>query len=477
MNMNELEPTIAAMEVPTLEKQILIVEDEIVFAKAVKKQLQRAGYKCEIAGDLDTAREKFESQMPDLVLLDMRLPDGSGLDFLESIKNGQNPDATVLVMSAYGELEDAVSAMKMGASDYLKKPVDLEELLINIEKVLDKNELVTKLTNSSKRERNATEAVEFIGECPGIASVKQQIEQIGRLTYASTTVPPTVLILGETGTGKDVVARLLHASAALSDKPFVQVDCASLPKDLIEAELFGHEKGAFTNAHAARTGLIEAAEDGVLFMDEIGELPLDLQSKLLAVLDRRLMRRVGTTKELPVRAWFIAATNRNIEDLVSKGEFRTDLYYRLNVLSIEMPSLRTRGNDIIILAKYFSEQTVRRYGFEKVSLSDEAVQALMEYSWPGNVRELKHLIERAVLLNSGGELSSDALGLTNRALSGHTENSQASDSNIEDMTLESAELTLITQALDKANGNVSKAARELDITRMAMRYRMKKYNL
>ncbi len=477
MNMNELEPTIAAMEVPTLEKQILIVEDEIVFAKAVKKQLQRAGYKCEIAGDLDTAREKFESQMPDLVLLDMRLPDGSGLDFLESIKNGQNPDATVLVMSAYGELEDAVSAMKMGASDYLKKPVDLEELLINIEKVLDKNELVTKLTNSSKRERNATEAVEFIGECPGIASVKQQIEQIGRLTYASTTVPPTVLILGETGTGKDVVARLLHANAALSDKPFVQVDCASLPKDLIEAELFGHEKGAFTNAHAARTGLIEAAEDGVLFMDEIGELPLDLQSKLLAVLDRRLMRRVGTTKELPVRAWFIAATNRNIEDLVSKGEFRTDLYYRLNVLSIEMPSLRTRGNDITILAKYFSEQTVRRYGFEKVSLSDEAVQALMEYSWPGNVRELKHLIERAVLLNSGGELSSDALGLTNRALSGHTENSQASDSNIEDMTLESAELTLITQALDKANGNVSKAARELDITRMAMRYRMKKYNL
>ncbi|MFB3101064.1 MAG: sigma-54-dependent transcriptional regulator [Gammaproteobacteria bacterium] len=475
--MNELEPTIAAMEVPTLEKQILIVEDEIVFAKAVKKQLQRAGYKCEIAGDLDTAREKFESQMPDLVLLDMRLPDGSGLDFLESIKNGQNPNAAVLVMSAYGELEDAVSAMKMGASDYLKKPVDLEELLINIEKVLDKNELETKLTYSSKRERNASETVDFIGECPGIISVKQQIEQIARLTRASKTVPPTVFILGETGTGKDVVARLLHASTALSDKPFVQIDCASLPKDLIEAELFGHEKGAFTNAHAARTGLIEAAEDGVLFMDEIGELPPDLQSKLLAVLDRRLMRRVGTTKELPVRAWFIAATNRNIEDLVSKGEFRTDLYYRLNVLSIEMPSLRTRGNDIIILAKYFSEQTVRRYGFEKVSLSDEAVQALMEYSWPGNVRELKHLIERAVLLNSGGELSSDALGLTNRALSGHTENSQASDSNIEDMTLESAELTLITQALDKANGNVSKAARELDITRMAMRYRMKKYNL
>lgn len=475
--MNEIEPTIAAMEVPTLEKQVLIVEDEIVFARAVKKQLQRAGYKSEIAGDLSTAREKFESQTPDLVLLDMRLPDGSGLDFLEAIKNGQNPNTAVLVMSAYGELEDAVSAMKLGASDYLKKPVDLDELLINVEKVLDKNELETKLTYSSKRERNASEIVEFIGECPEIISVKQQIEQIARLTRASNTVPPTVFILGETGTGKDVVARLLHASTAFSDKPFVQIDCASLPKDLIEAELFGHEKGAFTNAHAARTGLIEAAEDGTLFLDEVGELPLDLQSKLLAVLERRLMRRVGTTKELPVRAWFLAATNRNIEDLVAKGGFRSDLYYRLNVLSIEMPPLRTRGNDIIILAKYFSEQTARRYGFENVSLSDEAVQTLMEYSWPGNVRELKHLIERAVLLNSGGELSSGSLSLTNRIVSGSTRQSQEVDSNIEDMTLESAEYTLITQALGKANGNVSRAARELDITRMALRYRMKKYNL
>ena len=224
--MQEIEPMITSMEVPAVEKQILIVEDEIVFAKAVKKHLTRAGYKSEIAGDMHTAREKFELLTPDLVLLDMRLPDGSGLDFLETIKNGKNSDTAVLVMSAYGELEDAVSAMKMGASDYLKKPVDLEELLVNVEKVLDKNELEIKLVNSSKRERNASESVEFIGACPGIVSVKQQIEQIGRLTHATTTVPPTVLLLGETGTGKDVVARLLHANAALNDKPFVQVDCA-----------------------------------------------------------------------------------------------------------------------------------------------------------------------------------------------------------------------------------------------------------
>ena len=475
--MHEIEPIITSMEVPAIEKQILIVEDEIVFAKAVKKQLARVGYKSEIAGDLITAKEKFKSLTPDLVLLDMRLPDGSGLDFLEAVKNGENPNIAVLVMSAYGELEDAVSAMKLGASDYLKKPIDLEELLINVEKVLDKNELVSKLAYSSKRERNASESVEFIGECSGIVSIRQQIKQISRLTYASDTVPPTVLILGETGTGKDVVARSLHASAALSDKPFVQVDCASLPKDLIEAELFGHEKGAFTNAHIARTGLIEAAEDGALFLDEIGELPMDLQSKLLAVLERRLMRRVGTTKELPVRAWFIVATNRNVETLLEKGEFRSDLYYRLNVLGIKMPPLRERGNDIIMLANHFAEQTARRYGFGNVTFTDDAIQTVMEYPWPGNIREMKHLIERAVLLHGGGELSSHALGLTSQTLNGNTGKTQESYSSIKDMSLESAELALIKQALDKANGNVSKAARELDITRMALRYRMKKYNL
>ena len=474
--MYEIEPT-TFMEVPTIEKQILIVEDESIFARAVKKHLTRAGYKSKIAVDLQTAKEKFESITPDLILLDMRLPDGSGLDFLEAVKKSENSDVAVLVMSAYGELDDAVSAMKLGASDYLKKPVDLEELLINVKKVLDKNELEIKLVNSSKRERNASETVDFIGECPEIISIKHQIEQIGRLTYASDTIPPTVLILGETGTGKDVVARSLHASAALSDRPFVHVDCASLPQDLIEAELFGHEKGAFTNAHTARTGLIEAAEDGALFLDEIGELPLNLQSKLLAVLERRLMRRVGTSKELPVRAWIIAATNREVEELVEKGEFRSDLYYRLNVLSIDMPPLRTRGNDIIVLAKHFANQTARRYGFKDVIFSSEAIQTLMEYSWPGNVREMKHLIDRAVLLNNGGELSPIALGLTERIHNESTGISQETRTNLEDMTLESAEFTLISQALQRANGNVSKAARELNVTRMALRYRMKKYNL
>lgn len=469
----DMSAPVTSMTVPVLEKQILIVEDETVFARAVEKRLSRAGYKCLIAGDLKTATEKLDTFSPDLILLDMRLPDGSGLDFLNSLRKKQSTSIAVIIMSAYGELEDAVSAMKLGASDYLKKPVDLDELLLNVEKVLDKSELTRKLTYSTKREQHAVEGVEFLGDCPAIIEIRKQVDQISQLTRKTEAIPPTVMILGETGTGKDVVARLLHAKSNRNDKPFVHVDCASLPKDLIEAELFGHEKGAFTNAHVARTGLIEAAEDGTLFLDEIGELPLDLQSKLLAVLERRTLRKVGTTHERPVAAWFIAATNRNINELTQKGEFRSDLYYRLNVLNIAMSPLRERGKDILILANHFAKQTAKRYGLKPPVFTVDAGQALMNYSWPGNVREMKHLLERVVLLSGGGELTSDMLALAPR--SARTESGAAAE--LTDMTLDSAEMLLIKQALERTNGNVSRAARELGTTRMALRYRMKKYNL
>ena len=314
---------VTSAEIPVLEKKVLIVEDEIVFAKAVEKRLQRAGYITDLAGDLKTANSKFKTSSPDLILLDMRLPDGSGLDYLSDLRSKHQSSVAVLVMSAYGELEDAVAAMKLGATDYLKKPMDLEELLLNVEKVFDKDELTRKLTYSAKRELHAVEEVDFLGECPEIISIREQIKRIAQLSQSVDTIPPTVLILGETGTGKDVIARSLHANSARNHKPFVHVDCASLPKDLIESELFGHEKGAFTNAHVARTGLIEAAEDGALFLDEIGELPMNLQSKLLAVLERRTIRRVGTTQERPVAAWIIAATNRDIETLSEKKNFKT----------------------------------------------------------------------------------------------------------------------------------------------------------
>ena len=460
-------PLITETEVPFLEKHILIIEDEAVFAGAVRKRLKRGGFNAEVAGTLAEGVTKISEKTPDLLLLDMRLPDGSGLDLLGTLQNSDDNTYPVLVMSAYGEIEDAVSAMKSGASDYLKKPIDLDELMITIEKVLEKDELSQKLTYSSKREQHAHEGVEFLGDSPAIVAIRQQINRLRQLTGVS--VPPTILILGETGTGKDVVARLLHANSARRERPFVHVDCASLPKDLIEAELFGHEKGAFTSAHVARTGLIEAAEDGVLFMDEIGELPMDLQAKLLAVLERRMLRKVGTTKERPVAAWMIAATNRDVAQLVKQGEFRSDLYYRLNVLSISIAPLRERGDDIISLARHFIRQSAKRYGIRSVTLSAQAIQALRSYHWPGNVRELKHMIERAVLLCGEGELSPGSLSLTAHA--------DVVTPVKADLTLDDAELMLIKNALEKCGGNISKAARELGITRMALRYRIKKHNL
>jgi two-component system response regulator AtoC len=467
------EQQLSSISIPVIEKQILLVEDEQVFASAVQKKLVRAGFKCDIAGDLKTAAQKCDAMVPDLILLDMRLPDGSGLDFLAKLRSKKNSSAAVIVLSAYGELEDAVTAMKLGASDYLKKPVDLDELLLNVEKVLDRSELTRKLTYSTKREQHAVEGAQLLGKCALIDKTRKQIDQICRLTGKADSVPPTIMILGETGTGKDAVARLLHAGSARKDKPFVHVDCASLPKDLIEAELFGHEKGAFTNAIVARTGLIEAAEDGVLFLDEIGELPLDLQSKLLAVLERRTLRRVGTSQERPVAAWFIAATNRDINALSKKGEFRSDLYYRLNVLNITMPPLRDRGGDILLLAQNFAEQTARRYGLRQTVFSRDAEEAMMNYSWPGNVREMKYLIERVVLLNGGGELNSEMLALSPATL----REVKTADKELGDITLDAAEQKLIRQALERTHGNVSKAARELGVTRMVLRYRMKKYNL
>jgi len=471
--MNQEQQAPSSVRVPVLEKQILIVEDEHVFAMAVQKKLSRSGYKCQIAGDLKSAKQKCEAMAPDLILLDMRLPDGSGLDFLNYLAGRENAGVAVIVLSAYGEMEDAVTAMKLGASDYLKKPIDLDELQINVEKVLNKSELDRKLTYSTKREQHATEGVQLLGKCPALQTIRKQIEQISRLAVTADSASPTVMILGETGTGKDVVARMLHAGSARRDRPFVHVDCASLPKDLIEAELFGHEKGAFTSAVVARTGLIEAAEDGVLFLDEIGDLPHDLQSKLLAVLERRTLRRVGTSQERPVAAWFIAATNRDINALAQKGEFRSDLYYRLNVLSIVMPPLRDRNGDILILARSFAEQIARRYGLRPTTFTKDAEEAMLHYSWPGNVREMRYLLERVVLLNGGGELTGEMLALS----PAHTHTDTKPAAELGDMTLDSAEQMLIKQALERTHGNVSKAARELGVTRMVLRYRMKKYNI
>ncbi|HAF00154.1 MAG TPA: sigma-54-dependent Fis family transcriptional regulator [Methylophilaceae bacterium] len=464
--------TVASTLIQQLQhtKKILIVEDEVLFARAVAKRVQKEGFSCEHAASIAEGSALAKQFQPDLVLLDMRLPDGNGLDLLAELVAKSIP---TIVMTAYGDISDAVNAMKMGAIDYLKKPIDLDELLLIVKKNEKTSALQTSLDYASQRNVHAVDHVELIGDSPAMQSVRQQIGRISQLSAMSNTAPPTVLIIGETGTGKDVVARYLHAECVRNDKPFVQIDCASLPAELIESELFGHEKGAYTNAVASRPGLIESAEDGTLFLDEIGELPLTLQAKLLNVLERRIVRRLGSTKERSVPARIIAATNRDLHAMVNEGRFRSDLYYRLNVITMMMPPLRDRGEDILKLSLYFKSITEKRYGLSKRAFSLQAIEAIQQYAWPGNVRELRHQISRAVLLSSQSEITVSDLALPALQVvaTGHQPAGETQ------MTLDAAEKAMLLNALESTRNNVSQAARQLGITRMTMRYRMEKHGI
>lgn len=448
--------------------KVLIVEDEALFARAVMRRLQKSDYECAHVESVQDARDISKQFSPDIVLLDMRLPDGNGLDLLPFFvaKN-----AMVIVMTAHGEISDAVNAMKQGALDYLKKPIDLEELLLSIQKAEAAAVQSSSLDYSRQRNAHAIEGVELLGESPAMQGIQSQIKRIAQFV-SSDTIPPTVLIGGETGTGKDVAARLLHLSCANNDKPFVHVDCASLPAELIESELFGHEKGAFTGAVNTRPGLIEAAEDGTLFLDEIGELPLTLQAKLLNVLERRMVRRIGSTKERAVPARFIAATNRDLHEMSQLGKFRQDLYYRLNVMSITMPPLRERAGDRMLLARHFAAQTARRYGLQMPAFTPDAISMIEHYTWPGNVRELKHQVSRAVLLCHNNLVTDVDLALpVLRA------NASVLSADSQQSALDAAERAILLQALAESRNNVSEAARKLGITRMTMRYRMDKHQI
>jgi DNA-binding NtrC family response regulator len=451
------------------QPKILIVEDEALFARAVMRRLQKTEYECAHVESVQDARDIVKQFAPDIVLLDMRLPDGNGLDLLPFFVAR---NAMVIVMTAHGEISDAVNAMKQGAVDYLKKPIDLEELLLSIQKAEAAAIQSNSLDYSRQRNAHAIEGVELLGDSPAMHSIKSQINRISQFV-SSDTIPPTVLIGGETGTGKDVAARLLHLScAANNNKPFVHVDCASLPAELIESELFGHEKGAFTGAINTRPGLIEAAEDGTLFLDEIGELPLLLQAKLLNVLERRVVRRIGSTKERAVPARFIAATNRDLHEMSQLGRFRQDLYYRLNVMSFTMPPLRERAGDMMLLARHFAAQTARRYGLQMPVFSPEAASMIENYTWPGNVRELKHQVSRSVLLCHNNLVTDVDLALPIYRIVETSLNADTQQS-----TLDAAEKAILLQVLAETRNNVSEAARKLGITRMTMRYRMDKHQI
>ncbi len=384
-------------------KHILVVEDEEIIRTALHKLLVHSGYGVEQAESVQDAIDNYQFDEFDLIISDLRLPGRPGTDLIDLAAN-----QPVLIMTSYASLRSAVDSMKMGAIDYIAKPFDHDEMLIAISQILEKQ---ASRPDAEDKESNLTEHIDFsqindilYGQC-------QAMEKVFNLIAKVAPTDTTVLIQGESGTGKELAARALHQFSKRDKKPIICVNCAAIPETLIESELFGHEKGAFTGAASARNGLVEAADGGTLFLDEIGELPLEAQARLLRVLQEGEIRRVGSTLSLKVDVRLIAATHRNLRALSKTGEFREDLYYRLNVMQIKLPPLREREEDILGLAKLLLNVVSEKLGKTGLSLSPSAMKLIQEHDWPGNVREMENAIERAIILCEDSMITAELLDI------------------------------------------------------------------
>ncbi len=453
---------------------ILVVDDERTLARAVKAFLQESGYEAEVAGDAEQALGMLETLRPDVVFSDVRLPGMDGIELLRRIREF-DPAIPVVIMTAYGTIEGAVQAVKLGAFDYLKKPVDLEELKLLADRARETSQLKQELSYYRRRAAREIPFGDVIGNSAAIQGVLEQARQIAALDET-----PPVLISGETGTGKGLVARTIHASSPRAARPFIEVNCTALPATLMEAELFGHERGAFTDAKESKLGLFEAAEGGFLFLDEVGDVELSLQGKLLKAVEDRTVRRVGGVRDRRIDVRILAATNRDLEREAERERFRRDLYFRLAVILLRLPPLRERGEDILSLADHFLARFSVKYGKSVARIEGAARDLLLAYPWPGNVRELSHVIERAVLWSRGPSLDVEHLSLSTPMpeadldvpppAAGPALPPRGTD-------LEQWERSIIEQALREADGNQTRAAQRLGISRDTLRYRLKKFGL
>ena len=440
--------------------KILLVDDEAVQRQMLRGFLEDQGYEVLEAENGQEAISIIEREYVPLVLLDHRMPDMNGDEVLERLRE-INPMVKVIMITAYGAVETAVKVMKLGAVDFLEKPVDLQELLSKVEKHLENLEIEGDVQEIKEGIDELDEGLGlYIGESP---KVKEAISVAKRV--AATSWP--VLLYGETGTGKELMARLIHELSPRRDKPFITVNCAAIPESLFESELFGHVKGAFTGAHKDKKGMFAIAEGGSIFLDEIGEMPLQLQAKLLRVLQEKTITPVGGTKPLEVDVRIISATNRNLKDMIKQGTFREDLYYRLNVFELELPPLRERKEDIPELVKYF----IKKYSPRPIKISDEAMDKLVKYRWPGNVRELEHTIQRVVTLARSNTIKASDIDIDT---SHHQEDDSTGDLQGKIEALEKRE---ILKALQNNNWVQTKAADELGISERVLRYKMKKYQI
>ncbi|MDO9312941.1 MAG: sigma-54 dependent transcriptional regulator [Burkholderiaceae bacterium] len=451
---------------------ILIVDDEITFAKNAAKYLARFGHTVATAATVGEGKTQAEAQKPEVLVLDYRLPDGTGLEFIEHIR-ASDPAVHIILITGHGTIELAVDAMKAGANDLLTKPVSLMELRERIESLMQQQRDASRLRYFEARERSASQSI--LGQSPAIRELQQRIERMASID-AEGMLPP-ILIGGETGTGKELVARACHYLSPRSAKPFIEINCAAMPPTLLETELFGHERGAFTDAKERKIGLLEAADGGTLFLDEVGDMDLALQAKLLKVIEDGRFRRIGSVQEHQVCVRIVAATNHDLEARVSEGAFRADLYFRLRVLQLLVPPLRDREGDAVFLARHFCQVLAQRYRREGMRLSPSAEAAIASHRWPGNVRELRNVIEQAVMLAAGDTIEARELMLSPAAAAtpyGGPPSAQPTEAG---SALDRRERELLIAAMAASNHNVSQAARNLGISRDTLRYRLEKHGL
>jgi two-component system response regulator PilR (NtrC family) len=434
--------------------------------------LRREGYDVTCAGDVDSALLALESDDFDVVISDLQMPDKTGLDLLHALRE-TSPETLALVMTAFASTETAIAAMKEGAYDYLTKPFQVDEIRLVLEKALEKKLLARENRRLRSELRSQVRQRALIGSGSAMQRVYELIGQVAE-TKAN------VLISGESGTGKELVARAIHAASDRRDRAFVALNCGAIPENLLESELFGHVKGAFTGAVQNKEGLFEVADTGTLFLDEVGELPASLQVKLLRAIQEKAIRRVGGTNDRRVDVRILAATNRRLEDEVAAGRFREDLYYRLNVIQIAVPPLRERPEDVPLLVQHFVEKYARELGKEIGGASDDAMRRLLDHSYPGNVRELENVIERAVALSRGGTIEVDALppNLLRPPGDGAGRNTvlPAEGANLEELVNE-YERGLLLEALERAGGVKKRAAKLLGVSFRSFRYRLQKLGL
>ena len=450
-----------------MKKRILVVDDEPGIHASLQMTLEPV-YEVLCASNAQEGLARFRQELPSLVLLDVVLPGSDGLGLLQSMRS-EDPTVPVIMLTAVKMVKTAVEAMKIGAADYLTKPFDVEELRMIVAKALATQALEHEVRHLRAQVLKSYAFHNLVGKSPAMQEIYSKIEQV-----ADTRT--TVLITGESGTGKELVARALHYNCSRRERPFIAINCASIPDTLIESELFGHEKGAFTGAQARQIGLFEAVDQGTLFLDEIGDLSLPLQAKLLRVLQEKEIRRIGGREDIKVDVRVVAATNRKLATAIKQGTFREDLYYRLNVVSIHVPALRERAADIPELVGHFLKKYAAASGKAVRGVTNEASRLLMDYPWPGNVRELESVIERAVLLCDAERIDVGDLpaGVRSRV----TPLAQADfELPAEGFSLEGFERKLLETAMARSNGVIAKAAKMLGLTYKTMQYRLEKFQI